>query len=93
MLNNVIVTGPPFHFASLESGYYMITVTIPRSPTTCASAGQIPHGGAHPARYSHREIFPNNGTTITGEVMLPLINARIPLTANGKLMSAATTAR
>jgi len=86
VLNDLAVAGPPFHFAGIGDGYYRLTVTDDAATAYLRKRGMRVVGLHVPLDTLTVTFAGKGGAVLTGEVAIPLINKRFPLTARGALI-------
>ncbi|MHB0936952.1 MAG: LmeA family phospholipid-binding protein [Armatimonadota bacterium] len=89
VLNDLSVSGPPFHFSGIGDGYYNLTVTDDAATAYLQKRGVKVAGLRIPLETLKVSFAGKGSTVINGEVSVkvPLVGEkRFPLTARGKLL-------
>ncbi|MHB9026547.1 MAG: LmeA family phospholipid-binding protein [Armatimonadota bacterium] len=86
VLTDVDVSGPPFHFVGVGSGYYMVKVTDRDVTDYVRRRGIRILTGKIPTDTISVIFTKKEGTTILGKYTLPIINKAVQIKAVGSLV-------
>jgi len=86
VLNNLAMTGPPFHFTGIDNGYYRLSVTDDAATAYLRKRGVKVIGLQVPLDTLTVTFAGKGKTLLTAEAVIPIINKRFPLTVLGTLL-------
>ena len=87
VLKDIDVTGPPLHLSGVGGGSYTATITEQAATSYLRARGIAVHGFKIPLDTLAISFSREHGAKLSAEMVLPVLNTHIPLSASGKLVA------